>query len=120
MKQNIDIKQLTELSIEQLKKLNELSYNPSLWRIAYEKEFALDVDDMCFCSAINSINIGKMIEILVDNIPKTNYIEDSLDIECDRAVNKCFIEYRKSNLEFSNYESKELCDVLWEAVKSIL
>ena len=66
------------------------------------------------------LNIDKMIEILIDNIPRSGCIEDSIDIECDRITNSCLVEYRKSNMEFEDFEENELCDALWKAVKNIL
>lgn len=120
MKQNINVEQLEELTVEQLKKLYKIIPNPSLWRIAYRKDYNLKIDVHDYIEAVHSITIGRILEALINNIPKSECIEDSLDIECDRATGISFVEYRKNNLEFVEYKDKELCDALWDAVKDIL
>jgi hypothetical protein len=121
MKQNIAIEQLKELNKNQLKKLYKFNNRcPFLTKIAYEGEYNFKPTQQDYIEACYRINIGKMIEILVDNVPKNNYIDDSIDIECDRVINTVLVEYRKGDYSFGTFEDKELCDALWKAVKSIL
>lgn len=120
MKQNITVEQLKELNDKQLKNLYNLRHCPYLIRIAYTEKYHFQVTDEDYSEASYHINIGAMIEILIDNVPKTDYIEDSIDIEYDRVTNTVLVEYRKGNYSFGTFENKELCDALWEAVKSIL
>ena len=118
MKQNITPKQLKELNQEELENLNSLMPNPYLQRICYS--IVHKNRDQDYIKAAYDINIGTMIETLIDSVPKTDSIEDSVDIECDRVTNSCLIEYRKSNMEFADFEDDELCDALWKAVRNIL
>jgi hypothetical protein len=118
MKQHITIEQLKELNIIQLNdlvitlKMKKYWYKAKMRTLQYNKVILQEIANTC--------TIGKMIEILIENIPKTNCIEDSIDIECDRVTKTFLVEYRTSNFTFADFENKELCDALWEAVKSIL
>lgn len=121
MKKNITVEQLKELNKDQLKKLHEFNNrNPFLTKIVFEGEYNFKSTQQDYIEACQRINIGKMIEILINNVPKNNYIEDSIDMEYDRVTKTSLVEYRKSNSTFNTFENKELCNALWEAVKSIL
>ncbi len=91
-----------------------------LTKIAYEGEYNFKLTQQDYIEACCRMNIGRMIEILIDNVPKNNYVDDSIDIEYDRVTNTVLVEYRKGNCSFGTFEDNELCDALWEAVKSIL
>lgn len=118
MKQNITPKQLKELNLKELTTLNDLLPNPYLQKICYSIVHKNRNQD--YINASYDITIGKMIEVLIDSVPKTDSIEDSIDIECDRVTNFCLVEYRKNNMEFNDFGENELCDALWKTVRNIL
>ena len=118
MKQYITIEQLKELTEEELIILNSLHFNPYLQRIAHPEFHTHTKQD--WIEATCKINIGIMIEILINNIPSSNCMEDSLDIECDRTTKSFLVEYRTGKCSFKDHEGKELCDVLWSSVKNVI
>jgi hypothetical protein len=65
------------------------------------------------------ISVGEMIALLEKYLPENFIIEDSIDIEIDRATNMCFVEIYKDG-KYLEFKKQELCDTLWEALKSIL
>lgn len=122
MKQNITNEQFKELTFKQSIKLlkimgiaiadsdeNRNFYNSNQDLICKRYQFYID-----------HVTIGKMIEILINNVPKTNCVEDSIDFEYDRVTKMGYVEYRKTNFHFAEYKNKELCDALWQAVKELL
>ncbi len=122
MKQHITGEQFTELTFEQSVKLLGI-LGVGLKVMEGSEELYKNNKELIrerFSYYIKQLNIGKMIEILVTNVPMTQCIEDNIDIEIDRRTNSCSVEYRKNNFEFVDNEAKEICDALWEAVKGIL
>ena len=116
MKQHITVEQLKEIPKEKYKLLFE-----KVGKKYYESN-NIEIINGDMLSIAHKLTIGKMIEIIYNALPETDYIEDSIDIELDRATQMMFVEHRKySNLsEYTEFKSKELCDALWEAVKETL
>ena len=119
MKQHITIEQLKELNDDGVCQLNTLMNHE--WNLT-EEEFQKYTWEQILKDTSEYCTIGRMIEILVNYVPliENDYIEDSIDIECDRKTKSFVVEYRKNNFEFVNHEADELCDALWETVKEIL
>jgi len=112
MKQHITVEQFKELPVKIRKKLVGHSETGNLQFELWEKRE----------SHYLQLTIGKMIEIL-DNSTHTYDIKRSKNAsnwivleytehKSDVTLDDRFIEFR--------YENKELCDVLWEAVKEVL
>ena len=118
MKQYITINQIKELNIIQLNKLVIALDISKYWQGA--KMRTLQYEECVLQEIADTCSIGIMIEVLIDNIPRVDSIEDSLDIECDRTTKTFLVEYRTGNCSFKDYEGKELCDVLWDSVKNII
>lgn len=98
MKQNITPKQVEELSEKANKKLIK-------W---------LKKNDYYYLYATSEgriLSIGQMIEFLIDN--RYYIILEQEDLNYKWVLTQNFVEG-------GYYENKELCDVLWEAVKEIL
>ena len=118
MKQNITIDQLKELnSDEKVCSLNTLMNHE--WDLS-EEEFKEYNWNKILKDTSEYCTIGRMIEVIANNIPRIPYIEDSIDIEIDRVVNTCFVGYRIADCEFVEYDDVELCDALWKVVKELL
>lgn len=115
MKQNITVEQLKGLNKEQSKKLHEIKYNTFLLRIAYENEYKFNVTDRDYCEAVFRIDIGNMIEIL-----------ESQTNSSQQIINEGGRYSIATNLKGGNVTGwqteyyNEICDALWEAVKSFL
>lgn len=104
MKQHITVEQVKELRQEVIAKIGESLYSAMYFYSKLEHEPRWDF-------AANLLTIGKMIEILD---VKSNYV--SMQTVLDNADTDCWI------VEFNDFEwqRKELCDALWEAVKYVL
>ena len=101
MKQYIDIKQLNELNNSQLKNLNDLLYCPHLFRIAYTEDYDLEVTNQDYIEATCRITIGRMIETIGDS-----WVDKIYSVNYDHEIYKIY--------------KGELCDNLWEELKSEL
>jgi len=125
MKQNIDINQLKELNTNQLKKLHDVFHNPFLFRIAYQKDFDLKVDQSDYSEASAAIKIGIMIEILINNHEKykDDILLDIYQSTIAEEENKlCYIYKDFRAIEDGNHDyiNRNLCDGLWEAIVSMI
>ncbi len=100
MKQHIDVLQLKEIEENQKEKLAYLLDNWNEYKI---KEGHLSNNDIA-----SQTTVGKMIEILYNANKDVYYNQDSTLSQCELQV------------DGEMYRSTELCDALWEAVKSVL
>ena len=92
-------------NLNKIKNLYEVNTNPCLFRVAYQKQYNFSIDGFCYGEIIESMNIGKMIEILGE-----------------KWYEGLFIAYKKYDVNEIEqvYSNDELCDNLWEEVKTIL
>ena len=122
IKQNITKQDLLQLNDNQIKALFtywwktppvKKNLNTSYARCEYDTGYLLDLPLM---------SIGDMIEFLETTLPLSQFIEDSIDIECDRVVKKYFVEFRsyENNRKFIEFDADSLCDCLWKAVRYVL
>jgi hypothetical protein len=99
MKQHISSSQLKELSFEQVRYLGErtnvISYprTQDEWEESKEKEYLT-----MYITLLERLNIGFLIEILKSRKPT--------------GIGKA--------LDYMIFDGKEMCDVLWDEVKSVL
>ena len=114
MKQHITLSQLKEITKVQYKKLYELNRNPFLSRIAYEEEYNFKISESDYIESASSMSIGTMIEMLNTKKNKDTNIELTIMSTGYTYVGIVFDEYNNKVW----FEGKELCDVLWDAVKS--
>jgi len=115
MKQNITLEQLEELNNIQLKELYNLTRNPFLMRLAYEKEYNFKIDVYCRVEAISRITVGVMIGILESKTKYTQQIINEGGRYCITTnIKGCYTT--ASETKYYN----ELCDALWEATIHIL
>lgn len=108
MKQHIMVSQLNELNKDAKEKL---AIDINSWNEYKIKEGYLSDREIA-----SEMTIGKMIEILENNKGKTERLEIIAPIG---LINEWALWYANGDFP-KKYEDKELCDVLWEAVKTII
>jgi len=104
MKQHITVKQLNELT-------NQGQYE------LCNKNNIIYWNGMSRSEITKNITISKMIEILRKCIVMIEFLDhsdDDYNYVVQILINKGFEE------EYINFENFELCDALWDAVKSVL
>lgn len=104
MKQHITIEQLRELNLESR---NRLLINADAWNEYKLEHGAFSEHEMC-----SQISIGKMIEILEQHGEYPNiYISNNPGVKTWEVQS---VPYTDA------FEKEELCDALFEAIKTIL
>ena len=128
MKQHIGTKQLEDLTSIQLKKLHDIMPCPFLMRIAYQEEYRFKINDGGFSDYIEAcerIDIGRMIEALTNN--HTKYKEDIIieivqgtRVEKENKICDIYQSFRCIEDGTSDFRNRNLCDILWEAIVTML
>ena len=120
MKQHIEIEQWNELDAAGKQKIREWSKthsNGRLPHLVYGKKLHDDSDSFTIHSSTRRedlassyavlLTIGQMIELLGEDRVKNVLTEE-------------YPGYEFNELRWIEWEDKELCDALWEAVKEVL
>ena len=118
MKQHIDSIQLKELSFEQVNKLGKMSGLVSYPWTNEEWEKNIQAEHLTmYISLLEWINIGRMIEILSSESMILYIRNTEIDTEVKDEKSSVILE----NIFYSKkFDSDELCDSLWGAVKYVL
>jgi hypothetical protein len=127
MKQRIEVEQLLELTGEQKERLREL-WEPQKGDWYYyikikHSSIIHDSDSMSIGLYKNHkedylplLSIGQMIELLEEK----KMVTESLDIKAPKGLINIYSVWYGNGDFPKKYESKELCDALWQAVKEVL
>ncbi len=123
MKRRITVEQLQELTEEQQQRLREW-WKPQLYDVFIE----ILIDDEIIEGSIERetyepskealplLDIGQMIELLEEK----KMVTESLDIKAPKGLINIYSVWYGNGDFPKKYESKELCDALWQAVKQVL
>ena len=136
MKRRITVEQLMELTEEQKQRLREW-WNPEEGDYVQHNKYGVETiclpgpfDEECpnvyFTTdyrihafkeeCLPLLDIGQMIELLEEK----KMVTESLDIKAPKGlINTYSVWYGNGDFP-KKYESKELCDALWQAVKQVL
>lgn len=116
MKQNISIKQLNELTLEQ-KEILRKWWKPKKNDLVCDGQYNLNKDNNDYWEdkddVLPLLSIGQMIEFLDDNKIDWSIIDGWFGIGY-------WVDWDGADFWEKKYDNKELCDALWDSCKEVL
>lgn len=118
MKQNITVEQIKQLSIKELNKIVVLLDIEPYYRRAKMHTLVYENDVLKYIA--ECATIGKMIEVLEENNCLKLEQENIIPNDSDYGLKWVVEIFHDIDCEIKHFESEELCDALWEAVKLVV